>query len=136
MTKSLSLPRGMLALIFALAVLYDGNPVLALGCLVLLTLTGLVMIWPKLNGESFAWSRAHWALLAYLAWQSCLVFLSIVPENSLLMYGVWVSLVVVTYATVALDGPGWRRVFGFFSGGGTDYGDLGNCRIRGHRYPG
>ncbi len=114
MTKSLSLPRGMLALIFALAVLYDGNPVLALGCLVLLTLTGLVMIWPKLNGEAFVWSRVHWVLLAYLVWQSCLVFLSIVPENSLLMYGVWVSLVVVTYATVALDGPGWRRVFGFF----------------------
>ncbi|MDB9868364.1 O-antigen ligase family protein [Pseudomonadales bacterium] len=114
MTKSLSLPHGMLALIFALAVLYDGNPVLALSCLVLLTLTSLVMIWPKLNGEAFAWSRVHWALLAYLAWQSCLVFLSIVPENSLLMYGVWVSLVVVTYATVALDGAGWRRVFGFF----------------------
>ena len=114
MTKSLSLPHGMLALIFALALLYDGNPVLALSCLVLLTLTGLVMIWPKLNGEAFAWSRVHWALLAYLAWQSCLVFLSIVPENSLLMYGVWVSLVVVTYATVALDGAGWRRVFGFF----------------------
>ena len=114
MQKGISIPQGLLALIFALAVLYDGNPVLALGCLVLLALTSLLLIWPKLNGEAFTWSRNHWVLLAYLAWQSCLVFLSIVPENSLLMYGVWVSLVVVTYATVALDGVGWRRVFGFF----------------------
>jgi len=114
MQKGISIPQGLLALIFALAVLYDGNPVLALGCLVLLALTSLLLIWPKLNGEAFTWSRNHWVLLAYLAWQSCLVFLSIVPENSLLMYGVWVSLVVVTYATVALDGAGWRRVFGFF----------------------
>ena len=79
MQKGISIPQGLLALIFALAVLYDGNPVLALGCLVLLALTSLLLIWPKLNGEAFTWSRNHWVLLAYLAWQSCLVFLSIVP---------------------------------------------------------
>lgn len=113
-TRGLSIAQGLIVIIFAFAVLYDGNPVLTLGCLVLLALTSLLLIWPKLMGEPFNWSKAHWFLVAYLVWQSALVFFSIVPENTLLAYGVWVSLVVVTLALSGLEDSVWRKIFGLF----------------------
>jgi len=113
-TRSLSIPQGLIAITFAIAVFYDGNPVLALGCLTLLVLTSLLLIWPKLMGEPFNWSKVHWFLVVYLVWQSALVFFSIVPENTLLAYGVWVSLVVVTLAVSGLEDSIWRKIFGLF----------------------
>ena len=114
MTERISPPLALLPVAFAFAVLFDGNPAYTFACLVLLVAQALWLAWPTLSGQTFIWSRVHWVLLAYIVWQSMLVPLSSVPENTFLMYGIWLSLVIVCFATAGLSAAGWRRMLSFF----------------------
>jgi len=114
LTRHISFPHAFVLIAFSLATLYSGDPVLTAGIFILLLVSSVLQVWPKLAGEPFGWSSAHWLLLSYLLWHGILILLSIAPEITLRNFGIWFSFVVVSFSVASCGISEWRRIFIFF----------------------
>jgi len=114
LTRHISFAHAFVLIAFSVATLYSGNPVLTAGIFILLLVSSVLQVWPKLAGEPFGWSSVHWLLLFYLLWHGILIFLSIAPEITLRNFGIWFSFVVVSISVASCGISEWRRIFIFF----------------------
>jgi len=125
-----SLGAGILALSYALGINYTGSSVHLFGCMLVGLIGAGLMLLPGFRanagdsievsasfetGSGIRWSPAHWLLLAYLGWQTLLLFTSSLPETSFTFYWLWCSFVLLAIGASQLEKPSWLKLLALFS---------------------
>lgn len=106
----------MVGIAFAVSIFHyggDSNLWLMYGFISLL-IGCLVRVQPVWYGAPFYWSSIHWWVVAYLAWIVALVWLSTLPENSLIFARLMSAFGLVFLLCVNLPRDTWLRVFAAF----------------------
>ena len=107
------LGAGLLAIAYAIGITYIGSAVHLFGSLIVGLIGGAFLLGASLNAE-FNWYKIYWFLLAYLFWQTVLLFTSSLPETSFTVYWLWCSFVLVAIGCAQLQKTVWTRLFGIF----------------------
>ncbi|MEX2489412.1 MAG: O-antigen ligase family protein [Pseudomonadales bacterium] len=111
---------GLVCIAFSVSIFhYGGDSNLWLTCaFVALLLACLVRIQPVWGGAEFYWSPIHWWIVAYVLWLVVLIWLSTLPENTLIFARMMSAFGLVFLLCTNLPRAIWLRVLiGFLLAG-------------------